>query len=131
MFKIKDLADGKLLNYQSLKMQDAVDLCKYINQMFKDGYVIEEDFIPRNCPKIPRLFNLKFIKPSDTPSDEIDDDEEIEIDEDDSSSETIDIDSLNKKDELLAFAEKAYIEIPEDVTHPMSIKKFIKDNLKG
>ena len=129
MFKIKDLADGKLLNYQSLKMQDAVDLCKCINQMFKDGYVIEEDFIPRNCPKIPRLFNLKFIKPFDTPvdeEDEINDDKELEDDK-----EEINIDDITKKDDLISFAESNNIEIPKDVTHPMSIKKFIKDNLKG
>lgn len=115
MFKIFENEEYINLNYRSLKMQDVSKLIKYINEMFEKGYIIDESFDPKQCPKIPIVYNLKFIKNNSF---------KPEVD-------NKNIDSLSKKEELIAYAKAYDIEIPEDITHPMSIKKYIKENLEG
>ncbi len=117
MYKIKEIEDGKILNFRSLKMKDVVELCKDINQFFKDGYQIKEDPTTKQCPKIPMLFNLRFEKGAEGV-------EEVEVD-----NKPNELDTLTKTDDLLKFAEDNDTEVPEEITHPMSIKKFIKENL--
>ncbi len=109
MYKIKEIEEGKVLNFRSLKMQDVVQLCKDINKLYEEGYKIKEKPTLKQCPKIPILFNLMFEKGVEKTK------EEVEI--------------PSKKKDLLKFAKEKEIDIPKDTTHPLSIKKFIKENL--
>ncbi len=137
MFKVLEGENEKILNYQSLKMKDAVELCKFINKMFKDGYKINEDFTPRLCPKIPRIFNLKFIKDKEivqeNPVDAAPTEDEeaviplVKTPSGELGVKEIKLDDLTKKAELLEYAKANNIEVPEDITRPTSIKKFIKE----
>ncbi len=148
MYKIKEIEDGKILNFRSLKMQDVTKLCKDINQFFAEGYVLKEDPTPKQCPKIPMLFNLRFEKieikerkdgigetkeSAEIKKDEIKDLDEIEFDDDLTDEVTLleELEELTKKEPLLAFAKKNNIEIPDDKVVASAIKKYIKENLKG
>lgn len=113
--RIKDLEDGsKILDFQSPKIKDVVDLIKTINKLYEDGYTINEDFSPKHCPQIFRLIGLRFIKK-----------EEICAE----TNDEVDIDSLTKKEDLLNFADDNGINIPEDIVYPASIKKYLKENI--
>lgn len=75
----------------------------------------------------------EIVEPSEEPveeSSEEDQEDEEKPEEDESSEDKEDeLDSLTKKKELLAYAKKVEIEIPDNVTIPSQIKKYIKDNL--
>lgn len=103
--KINKLEDGgKIIDYQSTRTKDVLELIKTINGLFEDGYTIDEDFGTRRCPQIFRFLRVKFIK------------------------KEVDIDSLKKKDELLAYAESNNVSVPSEITSPLAIKKFLKKN---
>jgi hypothetical protein len=112
VFKLAENEDHKTLNYRSLKMRDVSDLIKQINELFESGYKIDEDFAPKDCPKIPIIYNLRFIKEDESKKDD-------------------GINSLTKKKDLLEYAKLHDIEVPENVDRPAGIKKYIKENLKG
>lgn len=107
MFKLFENEEYTNLNYRSLKMKDVTDLIKKINEMFKEGYVIDENFSTKDCPKIPIVYNLKFVK------------------------KFYHLDSLTKKDDMIEYAKTQGIEVPENLTRPLSVKKFIKEKLEG
>lgn len=110
----------KTINFKSLKMKDVTKLCKILNKLYEEGYKIKEEFSPRECPKIPQLLNLKFIKETKTPEKEISVEKEIK---------TLNFEDLKTLDEMKSFAASNNIEIPEDITHWRQVKKFIKENL--
>jgi len=101
-------------------MKDVTKLCKILNKLYEEGYKIKEEFSPRECPKIPQLLNLKFIKETKTPEKEISVEKEIK---------TLNFEDLKTLDEMKSFAASNNIEIPEDITHWRQVKKFIKENL--
>lgn len=136
--------DCKILNFQSLKMRDIIELCQKINEMYENGYKIEENFIPRECPKIPRILNLKFVKKDffldrledETPDEEVKKVIRENIDSVKSGDQSfivvptkeVSLNDLTKKDELLEYASDHNIEVPEEMKLPSQIKKFIKEN---
>lgn len=130
--RIKDLEDGsKILDFQSPKMKDVVEFVKTLNKIYEDGYIIDEDFSPRQCPQIFRFLGVKFIKKENN-SDEVSEDivkEIVEIETGNTNDKEISIDDITKKEDLLNFAEKNGIKIPEDIVYPMSIKKYLKENI--
>ena len=140
MFKEFKNDDYTILNFQSLKMKDIVELCKRINTLYSDGYIIKEDVTPKECPQIPRLFNLKFeknpesvnIKLKDYEKENTDLKAEVEFLKKslyELKIKSQDLEELTKKDELLEYASVYGIIIPEDVKIPLAIKKYIKENL--
>lgn len=131
MYKmIQKNEDRLVLNYRSLKMGDVVNLCKEINKLFDEGWRIKENFTPKECPKIPMLMNLLFIKGDELDTDKVDEKEIIAKDAPKVDSEIIsELDSLTKKEEIMDFATKHDIEIPDESIHHLSIKKYIREIL--
>lgn len=140
MFKEFVNDDYTILNFQSLRMKDISELCRRINTLYSEGYIIKEEFTPKECPKIPRLLNLKFeknpesinTKLNDYQKDNTDLKAEVESLKKDLYELKIksqDLEEITKKDDLLEYASVYGITIPEDVKIPLAIKKYIKENL--
>lgn len=121
MFKVFENDEYTVLNFRSLKMKDVIKFCKVMNKLYRDGYEIDENPTVKQCPKIPQIFNLRFVKTQDIQQEETVK-EEIK---------NLELEDLNKLEELRVFAKSNNIEIPEDITHRLQIKKYLKDQLAG
>ncbi len=115
--QIPDVRETVNINFRSLKMQDVLKLCKLINKLFAEGYKIDEEPTPRTCPKISQILNLKLIK-------EYVDYEALAVQE---GIKGMSLDDLTTRRELTCFAEIHNLKIPEDMTHRLTIKKYLKD----
>ena len=120
MFKVFEDENKEYVNvnFKSLKMRDVLDLCKLINKFYKDGYTIDEDPAPKDCPKIPIVMNLKFIKSEGKAG--INAETEIKL---------MQVEELKTVKDMLAFAKSHDIEIPKDMTHRKQIHKLIKESI--
>ena len=92
--------------HRSHRMADVIDFWKEIDKIYREGYVFQEPKLPRDCPVMPLLENLQFVK------------------------KTSSFEKLTKKVELLAYAEEKGIEVPEDKQkNPAMIRKTIREIL--
>jgi hypothetical protein len=110
VFKVTEKDDYIILNHKGIRMQDVSTFIQKVNELYADGFKLEEGYLPRECPKIPIALNLRFIK----------DDSKVKVDN---------LESLHKKKDLLEYAKGHGLEVPDEIDRPKGIKKYIKDNL--
>ncbi len=94
-----------------------------IKEKVEAGYemLLEPPYRPREYPR-----TAFFLAKSSTPPKE-----EKKVEETEAPVDPISglVEDLKSKEDLLKFAEDNKIDIPEDIKHPLAIKKYIKSSL--
>lgn len=106
------------------KRNDVIGWKKFFSELqekFDQGYRIHISNLRKENPiagAVQRVFMVKDTVEDAPPKQEFVD-----------TSKEVDLDSLTKKKDLVEYAEKSGIEIPEDLKQPAAIKKHIQSNL--
>lgn len=99
-----------------------IEFQKQVQQAFIDGFRIK-DFQYKESPKL-YPFTAYLERPDgteDSPSEDVEDSEVVEVFDE--------LATLSGKEELLAYAEKHKIEVPQEKKNPAAIKKFLKEQV--
>lgn len=115
----------------------SVDLVKTIVELTKQGKFVDPVATHKVGPSEWIVYFTDDVaeEGAEVSSEETEAEVEVEGDEESPEAEADEVDleaeleSLTKKVDLLAFAEKNGVEVPEDITQPASIKKHLKESL--
>ena len=101
--KVIDNGDTVRIEHRSFKIADSIEFWCKIDELYKQGYRFKKPDNVKNTPTFYPVAFVEFYKPAA---------------------------NLSKKEELLEFASKNGIEIPEDIKIPSAIKKYINEQME-
>lgn len=97
-----------------------IEFTKQLQQAHKNGFEIK-DFTGKEAPRF-NPFMAFLERPDgteDSPLEDVEDSEVVDVADE--------LETLSGKEELLAYAEKHQIEVPQEKKNPRAIKKFLKE----
>jgi hypothetical protein len=120
--KITKLNNIIRIEHKTRKIRDGIKFWDKVQELIKEGYVVNPAETIRQAPKFIPYIRVDFIKPENITTKAPVKKEVLLLKE---------VEKLSGKEELLRFAEKNEITIPEEKVNPSAIKKYLKGFLNN